>query len=135
MYYMEVKYERSLIMKKTIFILMILVGTLTLAGQAGYYSYRYTQRDYSNASEVETDYSTRMSRGYEPKETFVTGQPGYDAYRYTQGDYSNAVKVETDYSTRMSRGYEPKETFVTGQPGYAEYNYTQKNYSNVKLEN
>ncbi len=129
-------------MKKTVFMLMMVVSTLTLAAQSGLAQYRYTQGNYSFTVVDEMEFEA-LGDVYDRELAFMehtggrdvaTGQGGYEAYRYTQGNYSNALKEETDYSTRMSRGYEPKETFVTGQPGYDEYNYTQKNYSNVILE-
>jgi len=129
-------------MKKTVFMLMMLVGTLTLAAQSGFAQYRYTQGNYSFTVVNEMEFDA-LGDIYDRELAFMehtggrdvaTGQGGYDAYRYTQGNYSNALREETDYSTRMSRGYEDKKTFVTGQAGYDEYHYTQKNYSDVILE-
>jgi len=133
--------ERSLIMKKIIFIMMILTGSLALAAQSGLAQYRYTQGNYSFTVVDEMEFDA-LGNKYDRELAFMehkggrdiaTGQAGYSDYIYNQS-YVTSLEDSMDYSARMARGYEVDRNYVTGQAGYDEYHYTQKNYSDVILE-
>lgn len=129
-------------MKKSIFVIMLLAGTVALAGQSGLSQYRYTQGNYSftvvDRAEFDafgTEYDKELAfMEHRGGADVATGQPGYDAYSYTQKNYSDTIAKGDEFATRMSRGLDMEDKVITGQPGYDAYRYTQQNYSDVMLK-
>ena len=127
-------------MIKKICLLWIFTAVIAVAmeGQADYYDYTYTQKDYSETLlEREGEFLDRMSRRLDLSIRPVTNQGGYHEYSYTQKDYSDVLLGgdEFDRLNRMSRGLNLKEEKqLTDQSGYYEYLYTQRDYSHVLLK-
>lgn len=127
-------------MIKKICLLWIFTATVVAAmnGQADYYDYTYTQKDYSETLlEREDEFMDRMSRRMDLSIRPVTNQGGYHEYSYTQKDYSDVLLGGEEYDgiNRMSRGQTLQdEKQVIDQAGYYEYLYTQRDYSHVLIE-
>lgn len=126
-------------MIKNICLLWIFTASIAAAmeGQADYYDYTYTQKDYSETLlEREDGFLDRMSRRIDLSIRPVTNQGGYHEYSYTQKDYSDVLLGgdEFDRRNRMSRGLVlQEEKQITDQADYYDYLYTQRDYSHVLL--
>lgn len=102
-------------MKKNIFVMMILLSSLTIAtGQPGYEEYRYIKGNSVGNEE-------RMSRINVMEDRHITGQAGYTEYKNIKG-------INGETKDEMTKGY------ATGQPGYTEYRYTQGDTSKVIMK-
>ncbi len=127
-------------MIKRICLLWVFAATVVAAmnGQADYYNYNYTQKDYSETFlEGEDEFVDRMSRRMDLSIRPVTNQGGYHEYSYTQKDYSDVLLGGEEFNgiNRMSRGVTLKEEKQPiDQAGYYEYLYTQRDYSHVLIE-
>lgn len=95
-------------MKKILFIMMLMVTSLSFGSQAGIEEYRYTQ-----GGVPLIEHMGNLS--------YAKGQAGYIEYSYTHS-YSASLR-DSSMENKMSRAsYTP---YITGQPGYDLYRYNQ----------